>query len=407
MRGIFRLLLLPVIICTSTGRTVLSQITSSPYSIFGLGSVEGSTSGAGNAMGGTGNAFMTEHNINFRNPASAGGLDSLVSVFELGFAGKYTTFTSARKEQSLFDANFRYMALAFRIAPRWAMTAGIQPYSTIGYNINVMSDIEGTTSQYRKSFSGEGGVNKVFLGNSVRLFRNLYIGINAAYLFGTVTHTESSDEYDYSLQEKVYISNFDLDYGLIYKFGLKKWNYTLGFTYDNGKTLNTNKETTINTASSSETTKNPVQEYRVPESYGFGIGFSRDFFRGGLDFETRRWADIEFANPLLRARNSNSYSFGTEFPSQGYRHGTSRMIFYRLGARYCESYMIIDGNPINYRSVSMGTGIPVKGYPSVINISFEAGQNGTAMGGLFRETFFTVHLDLSLKDLWFVKRKYD
>ncbi len=39
--------------------TLSAQITSSPYSIFGIGNTEGNSTGAGNAMGGTGIAFLT------------------------------------------------------------------------------------------------------------------------------------------------------------------------------------------------------------------------------------------------------------------------------------------------------------------------------------------------------------
>jgi hypothetical protein len=68
--------------------------------------------------------------------------------------------------------------------------------------------------------------------------------------------------------------------------------------------------------------------------------------------------------------------------------------------------MKINNYPINYRSLSLGTGIPVKGYHNVINLSMELGQNGTEKGGLFKESFIVLHVDLSFKDLWFVKLKY-
>jgi hypothetical protein len=98
---------------------------------------------------------------------------------------------------------------------------------------------------------------------------------------------------------------------------------------------------------------------------------------------------------------------GVEFPSLGLNKGTTRMVLYRFGGEYRESYMIIDNIPINYGAVSFGAGIPMKGYLSVINISLELGQNGTTQKDLFRERFVTLNLDLALKDLWFRKRKYD
>jgi hypothetical protein len=119
------------------------------------------------------------------------------------------------------------------------------------------------------------------------------------------------------------------------------------------------------------------------------------------------WKDIDFTNTLVETRNSNRFSLGIEFPSSGIRKGSSRMIFYRFGAEFNGSYLIIDNIPINYRAISFGAGIPVKGILSVINVSLELGQNGSESKGLFKENFCTLHLDLSLKDLWFLKKKYD
>ncbi|MBK8883216.1 MAG: hypothetical protein IPN67_12780 [Bacteroidales bacterium] len=188
------------------------QITSSPYSIFGLGSTEGTSTGINNAMGGTGIAFLSGHSLNLVNPASTAGLDSLFTIFEIGFDGKYTSYSTSRKSQSVFDANFKYIDMGFRVTPRWATSIGIAPYSTIGYSINASSDIEGTSLQYNKTYTGEGGVNKFFIGNSMKITKNLFFGVNAVYLFGNLTHSESSEDYDYELEEKSYLSNFNLNW---------------------------------------------------------------------------------------------------------------------------------------------------------------------------------------------------
>lgn len=383
------------------------QITSSPYSIFGLGSTEGTSTGINNAMGGTGIAFLSGHSLNLVNPASTAGLDSLFTIFEIGFDGKYTSYSTSRKSQSVFDANFKYIDMGFRVTPRWATSIGIAPYSTIGYSINASSDIEGTSLQYNKTYTGEGGVNKFFIGNSMKITKNLFFGVNAVYLFGNLTHSESSEDYDYELEEKSYLSNFNLNWGINYQFSKNSWKYNVGLIYDNGKSLRTNKTTTLTIGNSYLALKSKGTDFRVPKAFGLGFAFEKDYFRGGLDFETRRWKGVEFANPLLESRNSNRYSFGLEIPSLGIRRGGGGMIFYRLGAEYCESYMVIKGIPVNYRSVSFGTGIPVKGILSVINLSVEMGQNGTRQGGLFKESFCTLHIDISLKDVWFRKRQYN
>jgi hypothetical protein len=400
---IFSLILLFLLISANDSS---SQITSSPYSMFGLGTVEGNNLGAASGMGGTGIAFLSRHSLNLLNPASTAGLDSLFSIFDIGFSGQYTKFKSSNLTQSLFDANFKYVAMGFRVAPKWAVSFGITPYSSIGYKINTTADLGGSSQTFNTTFSGEGGVNQVFLGSSYQLTQKLSFGIKAAYLFGSVTHKESSNDYYYSLENVTYLSNFDMKYGLNYQFGKGSWKYNIGLIYDNGKKLMTDNVQTIVTASKTETIESTTNKFSIPRSAGIGFAIERDYFRAGFDYESGQWKNIEFDNPLLNTRNSNRYSMGIEVPSLGIKRDGSKMIFYRVGAEYCGSYLIIDGHPINYRSVSLGAGLPFHGLLSVINLSVKLGQNGTVGGGLFRETFCTFHVDISLKDVWFMKRKF-
>jgi hypothetical protein len=385
---------------------IFSQTTSSPYSIFGLGYLESSSIGPSKAMGGTGIAFLSEKSINMTNPASYSGLDSLLSIFEIAVFGKYTMFSTQKENQSAINANLKYITMGFRVSPWLATSFGFAPYSSIGYHINTQAPIEGTNLQYLKTFSGEGGVNQVYLGGSVKVLKNLSLGVNAAYLFGDVTHSESSDVFNYSLKDVTYVSNFNFNYGLNYHFNVKKWEYLVGLTYSSSKNLFTDNETTIETGVGTEVLKSRIYKYKIPQNFGFGLAVRKEFFLAGIDYERSNWNGIDFNNPLVRTRNSNRYSFGVEFPSQGLRKGTAKMFFFRFGAEYRESYLIIDNVPINYRAVTFGTGIPLKGFLSAINVSFELGQNGTIRTDLFRETFFTLHLDMSLRDWWFIKRKY-
>lgn len=384
-----------------------SQITTSPYSIFGLGFLEGSSSGMSRAMGGTGLAFLSERSINYANPASYSGIDSLLSIFELGVFSKYTIYSTQLDNQSLMNANLRHLTMGFRITPWLATSFGFSPYSSVGYIINTTAPVEGSGLEYAKTFSGDGGVNKVFLGGAVSLVKNLAVGINASYLFGNVTHTESSAVFDYSLEDATFISNFIFNYGLNYQLDIKKWKYNIGLTYTNPKKLNTKNTTTVETAYQVEVLKSRSYKYSVPRSVGAGFAMSKGYFRAGVDYEWSNWEEVAFTNTHLNTRNSNRYSLGVEFPSLGLRKGSGKMVFYRFGGEYRESYMIIKGIPINYRAVTIGAGLPLKGVVSVINFSIELGQNGTTKRDLFRENFITLNLDLSLRDIWFRQRKYN
>jgi hypothetical protein len=388
-------------------KTACSQITSSPYSMFGLGLIEDNSLGFNKAMGGTGIALMSGYSLNFQNPASFDGIDSLVTIFELGIFGKYTSYENSKSNQGLFDCNIKYAVMGFRPSSRWATSFGIVPYSTIGYNIYVPVPIEGTLLTDNKRFSGDGGVNQLYSGNSYRITKNLVLGVNLVYLFGTVTHSESSNAYNFELDNVTYLSNFNLNYGLDYKFARRDWQYDIGVIYNHGKTLTTSTVETINTESETEELKSENTKYKIPESFGLGLAVGKNGFRGGVDFEYKKWKSVKFDNPLLKTRNSKRFSFGLEVPSSALSRHNSKLVLFRLGAEYSQSYLVINKVPINSRSISFGAGLPTKSAVSVLNVSIELGQNGDRLNNLFRENFYTLHLDLSLKDLWFVKRKYN
>jgi hypothetical protein len=406
MQRITKIFLIIVIIAGSFTRTSLAQSTSSPYSMFGLGIPEEQSTGFSKAMGGTGIAFLSTQYINFLNPASYSGIDSLLSIFEIGIFGRYTNFSTVRESQSLVNANLKYILMGFRLAPWLSTSFGFTPYSSVGYNINSTSPLGGSDILINKTYSGDGGVNQVFLGGSVKLIKNLSLGVNASYLFGNITHTESSSTLTYSLKDVTYVSNLSFKYGLNYSFNIKNVNFALGLIYTNAKTLSTSNETTVKTDFSTSQVKSRTHNFSIPRDFGFGISVIKDYFQAGADFERSMWKGISFENPLVKARNSDRVSVGVQFASPGANRGTSRMIIYRFGAEYKGSPYMIQGVPINYYGFTMGAGLPLKGVPSVVNLSLELGQNGTKTGDLFKETFVTLHADFPLRALWFIKRKY-
>ena len=387
--------------------TLLAQSTSSPYSIFGIGILEGNSIGPSKGMGGTGIAFLSDMSVNSMNPASYSGIDSLLTIFEVGIFGKYSSFSTLQDKQSDVNANLKYVLMGFRVNPRLATSFGFMPVSSIGYNINAKAPIEGTNQQYIETYSGTGGVNQIYGGASLKILKNLSLGVNAAYLFGNITRMESSAAFNYSYKDVTYVANFDFNYGLNYQLKIKKWKYNLGIIYSRSKDLRTKNTTTITTPTGTETLKEYTYDYSIPQNLGAGIAVSKGFFRAGIDFERSDWQNIEFTNVYFQTRNSNRYSFGAEFPLPGDRKGTGKMIFLRFGGDYRQSYLLVDNIPIDGGTLTFGTGLPLKGTLNAINIALEFGTIGTTKRGLIREDYIGIHLDMSLRDLWFRKRMYD
>jgi hypothetical protein len=390
-----------------------AQMTLSPYTIFGAGQVEDNGFGISKAMSGTGIGFKSSNALNNINPASYSGIDSLSFMFEVGIFGKYTQFKTSNTTQGHFDGNMRYLAIGFRFTKWWSAGLGIVPYSSVGYRIQATDYIEGDMSAYTKTFTGEGGINQFYLSNSFQVFKNLSLGINTSYIFGRITQNEllssGSNFSGYLVTKTNHVSSLYVDFGLQYTVYADKWNYTLGLIYGNKKNMKSKVDYYLASVNDTVDLKGETGEFYVPAKYGIGLGIEKDKkLKIGIDYERRDWSSSHFTNAKLTIRNSQRFSAGIEYtPYKDYRDPLFKKFYYRLGAKLEKSYLIIDGAPIDLMAASIGIGIPVRSDLSTINIALEVGKNGTTTKGLIQENYIMLHLNLSLRDLWFMKPKYD
>jgi hypothetical protein len=392
---------------------VQSQVTNSPYTFFGAGQIEDNGFGVNKALGGTGIAFKSRRYLNNINPASYSGIDSLSFLFEFGVFFKHTLYESGNRVQTKYDGNIRYLAFGFRITSWWANSTGLVPYSSVGYTINSTKSIEGTLASYNITYNGSGGINQFYTANTFTINKNISAGINASYIFGSVTQTETAGStYNlsgYSIQNINYFNNIYFDYGLQFSFYHDQWKYALGMVYGNSKKLKTSNDVTFSYEEDTVDMGSSKFDFHLPRKFGAGVGVEKsNKFRGGFDYEIKCWSLFKFSNPQLNARNSERYCMGLEYtPKYMNKHFGLGSITYRLGAYYKKTYLVIDETPINSKALTFGAGIPLKRELSVINMSVELGENGTLENGLIREKYWLAHLNITLHDLWFQKSKYD
>ena len=80
---------------------------------------------------------------------------------------------------------------------------------------------------------------------------------------------------------------------------------------------------------------------------------------------------------------------------------------YRAGARYNQTYLKINGKPINEFGISFGMGLPLPRSLTTVDLSIELGRRGTMNENLIRETFVNFTLGISIYERWFVKSRYN
>lgn len=107
-------------------------MTSSPYSMFGIGEIVTGLHGSNSAMGGVSTGMRGSWLLNTENPAGLTGLDTLRLFAEASAFLKSESYRSKSGDSRAFTGNVSAFTLGGRIIPRWYMAAGLTPYSSVG-----------------------------------------------------------------------------------------------------------------------------------------------------------------------------------------------------------------------------------------------------------------------------------
>ena len=401
--------------------------TSSPYSRYGIGTLNGYSQGRGAAMGGIGIGTRYGFQINTGNPASYTAIDTMTFMMEFGVNSKHTIYQSENKTNGSNDANFNFLAFSVPVKKWWAAAFGILPLSDKGYKIESTDEsANGITST---SIIGTGTLSKVFVGNAFKIGKNLSVGVNTWYLFGTLSDSYylnfpyDAAAYDYLLDKRLTANNFGITAGLQYTWKTKKKNeWTLGVVFEPKQQMSSkyviHEERVL--FRNSSVSSPIVDTLRHEENIGSGLtlpltlgaGFSYTYknkITFGADLYHQKWSMA----PLLGSTsqyltNSTRYSSGFEITPDAFsiRNYWSR-VQYRAGCFYENSYLTINGEQIKGYGVTLGLGLPFSRALSSLNISAELGRLGTANNNLIKESYAKFSLHLLLHDRWFIKRKFD
>ena len=377
-------------------------------------------------MGGISYAFNNPCGINYSNPASYTAFDTTSFVFETGVNSNIVQLNSKSLSQKSSYTSLAYIMLGFPVAKWWGASVGLLPYSSVGYKI---SDEETIVNIGRQEclYEGSGGLNQFYLGNAFKINKNLSVGFNTAFLFGsldktnTVTFPDSSNYLAVRLFNSTKINDFLFTYGLQYQKSLKNdvklrfglvYNASANFSArqdslayrfflaSNGQ--ESNRDTIVN----SDDTKGVVA---LPHGLGggFTIGIT-DRWLAGMDYQSQNWEKFSAFGEKDSLKNSWTASVGAEFtPKNTAVSGYWKKVHYRLGARYNKTYLQLKNNQLEEIAVSFGFGLPLKRSKTSVNLGFELGQRGTTQDNLIKENFGRILFSLSVYERWFIKRRFE
>ncbi|WP_166385736.1 MULTISPECIES: hypothetical protein [unclassified Polaribacter] len=425
-------ILLVFMLITSSAITA-QRTSSSPYSFFGIGDEFNPITVEQSAMGGIGVAFSHYKYLNFTNPAAYANLR--YTTYSFGLLNNKLTVENGGVKQSSNSTSLSYFALAFPIGNKAGMSFGLQPVSSVGYSLsNSILDNNGTILE-RTSFSGEGGVSRIYSSFGIKVYKELSLGIEVDYKFGSIDNSIINEKAGVSLatkyKEATIVRGGSVALGAQYKKALKnKLVISGGATVKMGNDLKVTGDEYLNslsfTSSGGEFGRDTLSQSEISGNYklplkailGAGVG-KDDKWYVGLEYEKQDAIEttgfLNTSNSAYTYGESNRVSLGGFYiPKINSISSYWERVTYRAGVRLKKTGLLVDGSDpyTNYTDVddfgiSFGLGLPLKQLSSV-NMGFEFGQRGTTANNLIKENYFNFRLSLSLTDTnWFQKRKID
>jgi len=415
---------LTIIFCFFTFFSYTQINTNSPYSRFGIGDLAKKGFANNHAMGGIAIGVRSPEYINYLNPASYSAQDSMSFIFNFGLIGNSTKFITSEDNLTRQNFNLHHLAVAFPVTKWLNTSAGLIPYSNVGYKLKEEISLQGfgTVINY---YDGAGGINQFFWGNSIKLGNKLSVGFNASYLFGsidqrkTLTFPDNESAFQTLIENRILIGDFLFGLGAQYSNNLNDaLSYTIGLTFDNKTKLKAYQDlmtrNIISTAGGAnidtlELFTGKSSHLTIPTNLGIGITLKHtNKLIIGADYSFRKWSDYESLGVSDSLENSNTLNFGMEYtPDRSDFINFFKRIHYRLGGHFSNTYLYLKNNQIKDFGISFGVGIPFMNTRTSFNLSFEWGQRGTIKNNLLKENYAFISFSLTLYEFWFFKPKYD
>jgi len=395
--------------------TSFSQsISSSPYSLYGLGSLYDADFGSLPAIGSSGIALPSNTFINNLNPASLAYLPLNHFMFDLGGKAISTTYQSNSRSEKRNNFQFSHLAFAFPVTKNSGFSVALRPYSSATFKIsNLKLPIADSQEYYYLTAEGSGGLNNFDFSYGYRFGKKLSVGVSAMLLFGNTT-----DDRSYLISNSITAINKKTDYnGLRATLGSQ---YKIDSTFTVAATFKMPSRVKASKVQSVQTLTNDVEitiesdvasdadDYYMPLEMGFGISKRfKNNLNMTLDYEKSLWKNTNQSDLYGDFVNQDRFALGFTFSTKRNIRSYWDRIQYAAGANFDTGYLEVDGKRVNNAAISFGLSLPIENTLSALHVSYSYGQKGKISDNLIKENYHKISLNLSLDGIWFVKRKIE
>lgn len=411
----------------------LAAQNTSPYSRYGYGVLRDQVSGPSKGMGGIGYGLRNNLGANTLNPASYSAVDSLTFLFDIGVDWRKSKLSDNVGSFSENDGGLNYVTMLLPVTKRLGVSFGLLPYSTVGYRYDNKETKEGVG--YTSYYNGSGGLTQVYGGiGYLTPLKGLSVGANISYLYGKPKHDKNLKFDDVAINSSrqrttLSISTMKLDIGAQYEFKPSENNrFVIGAMYsprnnNKGSVTKDYYEFGQNNQTQHNSTKDKKIDAGFPDTYGLGFTYLRgEKLTLGADVTFQKWSSVKYTSLMSDAMEDDKrfndrwkFGFGAEYRYGQYERNYFKLIRYRAGFNYSNSYLNYKYNDqskgYNEYGVTVGLGLPFiesfyrTGRISYININLEYQRINPEVKGMIKEEYFGISLNMNINELWFRKRK--
>lgn len=388
-------------------------LTSSPYSLYGLGIINQTSIGKFNGLGYSGIGVKSIYELNNLNPSSYALIPQNSFLYDIGVTGEFNNYSNKGNSEGKSNVNFSNLAFGFRVMDKLGAGISLVPYSDVGYSIlGVSTNVEGSTRTFESNITGLGGLNDMRLNLGYAITDKLRLGFSTSFLFGNIEENESFvyNSTTFESTEKTNYSGARLGFGM-------QWDVTNNITFGSTVQLPTSlngqlKRSVLKNLYATDITvedekTDNVADFKLPLELGFGMSIKPiDEITLSADYKKNFWSDTNQTENIGNYTDQDIYAFGLEYTKDPNSYKYAQKLRYRLGYNFDNGYLSIGDKKVEGYNITAGIGIPTsRGTHSMINISYSYGAKGILQNVLIKENYHLLTLNLSLEDLWFVKRK--
>jgi len=395
--------------------TILFSQSSSTYTRNGIGNLSYTYSARSLGIAQTGSAMLNDNYVELINPASWSKLRLTRIEFSLVLNGVELSDNNSSAYHS--DSDFKGFTFAFPISTKYGIgfASGLLPYSRVNYQVvETTNPTDPAVSNYTTSYTGEGGLSRLFMGASYRLPFQWILGAAIEYYFGRQTYL-SEVEFDNSSFRP---STFETDYrstGFGTTIGVISQNFAslfnsetisnlrIGVSVNLISDLNTDTSLTINPKTVADTIVSGRTTMHIPVRISAGVSMElNEKYNFNLDYIYQPWSQYTLGgvtSPNLR--DVHRFAFGFEYAIKLEPGSTSwEQIKWRLGLSYELTQYIINNTDITQFSASAGVSFPL-GAGNSFDLGLEFTLRGTTELNLTKEKFYRINIGISFGELWF------